>query len=44
MFDDVFHENNPFNNVMKAEDICINNNLSDNTDQKDIKEVYGDVL
>ena len=37
LFDDVLDEDNPFNDIMKTEDIFIDDNLFDNTDQKEIK-------
>ena len=37
-------EDNPFNDTMKTEDIFINDNLFDDTDQKEIKKVSEDVL
>ena len=38
LFDDLLDENNPFNDTMKTEDIFIDDNLFDDTDQKDIKK------
>ena len=38
LFDDVLDEDNPFNDTMETEDILIDDNLFDNTDQKDIKK------
>ena len=43
LVDDVLHENNPFNNKIKTEDMYIEENLFDDTDSKDIKIVFGDV-
>ena len=36
---DVLDENNPFNDLIKTEDIYIKDNLFDDTDSKDIKKV-----
>ena len=38
LFDDLQDEDNPFNDTMKTEDIFSNDNLFDDTDQKDIKK------
>ena len=37
-------EDNPFSNTMKTEDILTDDNLFDDTDQKEIKQVSEDVL
>ena len=44
LFDDVLDEDNPFNDTTATEDIFIDDNLSDDTDQKNIKELSDDVL
>ena len=38
LFDDVLDEDNPFNDTVETEDIFIDGNLFDNTNQKEIKE------
>ena len=44
LFDDTLDEDNHFNDTMKTEDIFIDDNLFDGTDQKEIKNVSEDVL
>ena len=44
LFDDTLDEDNYFNDTMKTEDIFIDDNLFDGTDQKEIKKVSEDVL
>ena len=44
LFDDTLDEDNHFNDTMKTEDIFIDDNLFDGTDQKEIKKVSEDVL
>ena len=39
LFDDIFDEDNPFNNI-KTDDIYIEDNLFDNKDSQDIKEYF----
>ena len=34
----MIHEDNPFNGTMKTEDLYIDDNLFDDTDQKEIKK------
>ena len=41
---DVLDENNPFNDLIKTEDIYIKDNLFDDTDSKDIKKVSDSVI
>ena len=42
--DDVLDKNNPFNVRVKIQDIFTDDNMSDDTDQNDIKKVSEDVL
>ena len=44
LVDDVLDENNPFNNKIKTEDIYIEDNLFDDTNSKDIKEVFDEFI
>ena len=44
LFDDVLDENNPFNNKIKTEDIYIEDNFFDDTNSKDIKEVFDEFI
>ena len=44
IFDDVLDEDNPFNDTMKTEYVFIDDNLLDDTEQKEIKQVPEDVL
>ena len=41
---DVLDENNPFNDLIKTEDIYIKDNLFDDTDSKDIKKFSDSVI
>ena len=41
---DVLDENNPFNDLIKTEDIYIKDNLFDDTDSKDMKKVSDSVI
>ena len=44
LVDDVLDENNPFNNKIKTEDIYIEDNFLDDTNSKDIKEVFDEFI
>ena len=44
LIDNVLDENNPFNNKIKTEDIYIEDNLFDDTNSKDMKEVSDGVI
>ena len=44
LVDDVLDENNPFNDLIKTEDIYIEDNLFDDTNSKDIKKVSDGVI
>ena len=44
LVDDVLDENNPFNNKIKTEDIYIEDNFFDDTNSKDIKEVFDEFI
>ena len=42
--DDILDENNPFNDQLETEDIYIEDNLFDDTDQRDIKKISEDIV
>ena len=42
--DDVLDDNNPFNDQLETEDIYIEDDLFDDTDQRDIKKVSEDIV
>ena len=42
--DDILDENNPFNDQLETEDIYIEDDLFDDTDQRDIKKVSEDIV
>ena len=42
--ENVLDEDNPFNDTVETEDIFIDDNLSDDTDEKEIKKISEDVL
>ena len=44
LIDDVLDENNPFNVRVKTQDLFIDDDFFDDTDQNDIKKVSEDVL
>ena len=43
LFDDILDEENPFNNI-KTDDIYIEDDLFDNSDFQDIKNISSDVI
>ena len=42
--DDILDENNPFNDQLETEDIYIEDDLFDDTDQRDIKKISEDIV
>ena len=42
--DDVLDDNNPFNDQLETEDIYIEDDLFDDTDQRDIKKISEDIV